>query len=198
MKRPRRDLKPIIYLLAEDKTGYFVLQAIVREKSINAVVKLRGKAEGVSNLANEVEELIRLALAEKALKDCFVVLHDTDDSVQAYRENYDKITLICDKYKEHVTRLEATEEVEAWLLADEGLCNWLGIKAKASDSLKRPSDRLKSLINARSGNWTWNKLHQPRILENMTATGDKTGGSASMQIAMKRLAQLPCFQPETA
>ena len=198
MKRPRRNLKPTIYLLAEDKTGYFVFQAIVREKSINATVKLLGRAEGVSNLANEVEELIRLALTEKFPKDCIVVLHDTDDSVQAYRESYDKITRVCDKYGEHVTRLEATEEVEAWLLVDDGLCKWLGIKAKASDNLKRPSDLLKSLVNARSGNWTWNKLHQPRILENMTATGDKLGGSVSMRVAISRLTQLSCFQPETA
>ncbi|MHB8629985.1 MAG: hypothetical protein ACYDBJ_27090 [Aggregatilineales bacterium] len=193
MTRPRRTSpKPVIYLLAEDQTGYFVFQAIVRERKINAIVRLRGAAEGVSLLANEVEELILLILKEKSSKDCIVVLHDTDDSVQPYREDYDKIVRICEKYKDHVTRLEAIQEIESWLLADEGLCKWLDVKPKASDSLKRPSDQLKTLVKARPGNWKWDKKHQPRILENMSANGDRL--SESMRLAIQTLLQLPCTQ----
>jgi hypothetical protein len=199
MKPPHRTAaKPVIYLLAEDVTGFHVMQAIIREKRINATIKLRGQAQGLSILANEVEELIQLTLVEKNPEDCIVILHDTDDSVQTYREHYEKIERICDnKYKGRVTRLAATQEIEAWLLADEGLCTWLGIKAQPSDHLKRPSDHLKTHVKKRAGNWKWDKRHQPKILLNIDATGDKSGGSLSMQSAMKKLATLPCFQPET-
>jgi hypothetical protein len=194
MKRQhqRRPSKPIIYLIAEDKTGEQVFRAIIQKRGVNADVRFRGKAEGVVPLAEELKELIDTVLHEKSGKDCIVVLHDTDDSVQTYREHYKQIALICDQYQEHVTRLEAVQEIEAWLLADSGLCKWLNIKPKASDYLKRPSDRLRSLIHERPGSLKWNRNDQPKILQNISATGDEF--SESMRIAMKILLQLPCAQ----
>src|SRR5258708_965229 len=194
MKRrgQQRPIRPTIYLIAEDKTGQFVLKAILSKRGIKADVQLRGKAEGVSSLAREIKELIDTILQQKSGKDCIVVLHDTDDSTQTYREDYYRIEQICQNYKEYVTHLKAIQEIEAWLLADSGLCEWLHISPKACDHLKRPSDTLKRYVNARPGNWKWDKIHQPKILENISADGHKL--SESMRIAMQTLLQLSCTQ----
>jgi hypothetical protein len=136
-----------------------------------------------------------IALKEETDNDCIVVLHDTDDSVQIYREDYETIKRACERFTEQVTRLQAVQEIEAWLLADDGFCRWLGETPKASDHIPKPSARLDSLINKKFGKRLWTNLNKPKILEqHMDATGDKPGRSVSMRTAMELLGQLTCTQ----
>src|SRR5262245_46206280 len=111
---------PIIHLIAEDKTGEFVFKEIVRKRSIPAKVIPYGKATGISTLAKEIKALIQVAPRESKGRDCIIVLHDTDISVQTNRKHYETIEQVCASYHDRVTRLEARQEIEAWLLADEG------------------------------------------------------------------------------
>ncbi len=198
MKRRGAPNRPTIHLIAEDKTGEFVFKELVRKKNINAHVKAYGKAVGVSTLAQEIEELIAIVLREKSARDCIVVLHDTDDAVQTYREDYETINNVCGRFSEHVTRLQAVQEIEAWLLADNDFCHWLGEQPKACDHIQKPSVRLESLINRKFGKRLWTNLNKPRILaEHMDASGDRPGRSQSMRLAMELLTQLPCTQTAT-
>lgn len=196
-KRKRSQLGPTIHLIAEDQTGYFVFDTIIRKKGIKAVVELVAKPKNLSDLGSKIEALIRLAIDRKKGKDCIIVLHDTDDSVETNRKHYERIAQACEKYQDDVTRLPAVQEIEAWLLADSGLCKWLRIKPRPSDHVSRPSDRLRTLINDKTGKQMWNEQYQPKILENMDATGDQPGRSQSMQAAMNVLLKLPCTQLKT-
>src|SRR5258708_6009624 len=92
---------------------------LVKRKNINANVRLRGVAAGISPLAAELEDVIKATLEEKLPRDCIIVLHDLDDAVQTYRKAYKRIGVICQKYADDVTLLVANQKIEACLLADE-------------------------------------------------------------------------------
>jgi hypothetical protein len=195
MKRRGTSRRSTIHLIAEDKTGEFVFKELMRKKNSNAHVRAYGKAVGVSTLAQEIEALILIALHEKSGNDCIVVLHDTDVSVQTYRKDYETINRVCEHFTEQVTRLQAVQEIEAWLLADDAFCHWLGETPKASDHIPKPSERLERLINKKFGRRLWTNLNKPKILEqHMDATGDQPGRSESMRIAMEVLGELSCTQ----
>jgi hypothetical protein len=119
------------------------------------------------------------------------VLHDTDVSVQTNRKDYRDIEKICRSYPQQVTRLEAVQEIEAWLLADKGFCRWLGQTAKKSDHLPQPSKKLEDLINRKYGRSQLTIRTKERILQqHMDVTGEKL--SQSMKTAMDVLSKLPC------
>lgn len=185
---------PAIWLIPEDKTGFYVFQAILSAKGINAHLKLWGEANGISRLANQLEDLIKIALRRKAEQDCIVVLHDTDDSVQANRLLYDAIKQICEReeYQPHVTEIVAVEEIEAWLLADGGFCDWLKIPPRAADNAAQPSKVLEQLLNKHKKKMVWNDDTKQKVIPHMDASGDLL--SPSMREAMQTFLSLPCTQ----
>ncbi|MEP7285648.1 MAG: hypothetical protein ABI947_07770 [Chloroflexota bacterium] len=195
MKRRNDPARPTVWLIPEDLTGYYVFEAIFREKQLNTHLELRGRAEGVAKLAKEVEGLIETLLREKSPTDCIIILHDTDESVQENRKSYLEIERICDKekYRAHVIRIEVVQEIEAWLLADTKLCQWLEKSPKASDHIPQPSKVFEAHLNKQK-HMKWNNLNKSKVLKNMDATGDQPGRSQSMSAAMQTLLQLPCVQ----
>lgn len=191
MKGRAKTTVPRIHLIAEDRTGEIVFREIVRKKHIAVQVIPYGKAVGVSMLAKEIKGLIWAALQESTGRDCIIVLHDTDTSVESYREHYKTIERVCNLYPERVTRLEAVQEIEAWLLADAGFCKWLDEKPRASDHIPQPSKTVQKMVNDKFGGAIWTNLNKPRILrDHMDATGETL--SSSMRKAMDTFQQLPC------
>lgn len=94
------------------------------------------------------------------------------------------------KYHQDVSLIIAKDEIESWLLADEGLCKWLGIKAKNRDEDKQPSNILDSAVKKTSGKkYT---LMRETVLKKLDGTGDKH--SLSMKKAVQRLQNAPCFR----
>src|SRR5258707_13706869 len=110
MKRRDQAARPRIYVIAEDQTGFFVLDEIVRKKKIAEKVNLRGQPKGVSSLAKDLKGIIDTLLRTITDQDCIIVLHDTDILVETYRDHYQKIEQICNSYQGRVTRLEAVQE----------------------------------------------------------------------------------------
>lgn len=193
MKRRGNATNNKIHLIAEDKTGEFVFKEIIRKKDIAVRVVAYGKAVGVSTLAREIKGLLATILRKSSAQDCIIVLYDTDISVQTDREHYQKIAQICKSHGERVTRLEAVQEIESWLLADKGFCRWLDEHARASDHIPQPSKKLESLINDKFGRSMWTNLNKPKLLQqHMDASGDKL--SESMHVSMEVIKKLPCIQ----
>ncbi len=191
MKRRDQSAHSRIYVIAEDKTGYFVLDEIVRKKEIAVKVILRGEPKGVSSLAKDLKGIIDTLLRTITDQDCIIVLHDTDTLVETYRDHYQKIERICNSYHGRVTRLEAIQEIEAWLLADEGFCRWIGQSPTASDHISQPSKKLEKMIKDKFGRNKWTNLEKPKILrDHMDVSGENL--SESMRNAMKTFQQLPC------
>src|SRR5262249_40911734 len=129
---------------------------------IPAKVIAYGKATGISTLAKEIKGLIEVALRESKGRDCIIALYDTDISVQTNRRHYETIEQVCASYHDRVTRLEARQEIEAWLLADEGFCKWLDEKPKASDHIPQPSRKLQKMVNDKYGGSQWTNLNKTK------------------------------------
>ncbi|MHB8625501.1 MAG: hypothetical protein ACYDBJ_00800 [Aggregatilineales bacterium] len=192
---------PTIFLVPEDEIGYFVFEAIRQKKKINARIDWRGpsrtgKNKNIADLAFELEELLETILREKEINDCILVVHDTNASNPDNRRNYEEIARICktEKYKAHVTLLRADEEIEAWLLADVGVCKWLGQKPKSWDGKKKPSSQIETWVNKKFRRH-WNRETKRQAAEKMTVTGMKY--SRSMQEAMDTFLALPCTKVMT-
>lgn len=156
------------------------------------VIKPTGGTPNLSRLAAQLEKLIQSIQKQK--NDCIAVLHDQDANAEPHRrQHYDKIQQVCRRYQQ-VVEVIAKDELEAWLLADGGLCNWLGIKVQNWDEKTKPSEKLASLINEKF------RLAYPgdltKILPHLDGTGFKM--SHSLQVAIEHLQSAPCVSKKEA
>ncbi len=154
------------------------------------VIKPTGGSPNLARLAAQLERLIKSI--SKGKNDCIAVLHDQDANAEPHRrQHYDKIRQVCGRYKQ-VVHVIAKDELESWLLADAGLCAWLGIKVRNWDEETKPSDKLASLVNEKF------RLAYPgdlaKILPHIDGSGHKT--SQSLTEAMHHLASAPCVTAE--
>jgi hypothetical protein len=179
-----------IHLILEDQTDADVVRAILKANGYSTVkVKphlTTGGRGGISRLALQLPRLIATARAERGDRDCIAVLHDKDELTETRREHHTRIEDICRNHDD-VKHIVAEDEIEAWLLADEGVCRWLGVKASNQDSLKKPKSRLDSLINKKVGKGYSGPTRQ-KVL-------DHVGGenhSPSLNRALAHLENAPC------
>jgi hypothetical protein len=194
-------MMPTMWLIVEGDSDPKVIRRILEQKKI--VVRVEPifpehGGRGVPLLAEHLETLINYAIQRKNPDDCIVVFHDIDETTNVYRKHYETINAICgsEKYKALVTLITAKDEIEAWLLADEGLCKWLRVKPnKKCDSIKKPSQKLNELIRKHNDRMKWNSRYWDDVLKYLDATGDKL--SPSMRDSLKRLMELPCTQSKT-
>lgn len=189
---------PTMWLIAEGESDAKVIQRILDAKNIAVKVnRVNPKfGGGIPRLAQELEALIKSAMLKKKSHDCIVVFHDADNlqpMLPEHPKHYKDIEKICIGYKKHVTRILACDEIEAWLLADEGLCKWLHIKPDDEcDSREKPSQKLNEQIRKHNKKMKWNSRYWGDILKYLDATGDKR--SPSMRDSLKRLLELSCTQ----
>jgi len=180
-----------IWLITEDESDKVIVEALVRKKGFDiqvARLKLTGGSGGVDRLAHQLERLIRDAKDMKKPNDCIVVLHDADIHMQqSNRQTYEQIRRICKDNK--VTLILARDEIEAWLLADSGICKWLGIRPRNHDEETKPKDKLNSLLDQKH-NMKYRERNQEKILAHLNGDGDTH--SPSMQEALQHLEDAPC------
>lgn len=180
----------IIYLTTEDRMDANVIRAFIRAKQLLFEIKESElQVRGINQLAAQLGNIIKSFLKERRAGDCIAVLHDADALTQTDRTRYDQIRQVCDRYREDVFLVIARDELEAWLLADEGLCDWLGEKPGNKDEMKRPSDRLKSLAKAKM-NRDYGQRTQEQVLKHLNGTADKH--SPSFQQALAHLNNAAC------
>lgn len=181
-----------IWLIAEDETDRQVFQRIFDAKGLTVRVEFlepAGNSGGISRLAHQLENLIRTANARRGKNDCIVVFHDADECVQPDRASYEKIKNICEKYRDIVVLIIACDEIESWLLADEGLCKWIGIRPRNCDNQQQPSSTLSSTLQ-RKKKPKYKGRYRGQVLAHVDGTGDKL--SPSMKQAMQHL-NAHCF-----
>src|SRR5262249_6218344 len=133
-----------------DRGDAEVINAILKAKKINVRIRpLPPKQGSISRLAKELKTLIQIALHDRKPGDCIAVLHDADEQVQTSREDHQRITRICATYKKDVVLVIPRDELEAWILADSGVCLWLGVSPKNRDEEQKPSDTLSGLMQSK-------------------------------------------------
>lgn len=179
-----------IYLIVEDLKDKEIVEAILKAKKLSVRIEARrptGGAGGISRLSSQLERLIQTARKDEKPGDCIAVLHDADEFVQPNRKDFEQIHRICSRYG--VVEVIARDEIEAWLLADNGVSKWLGIKHENHDSKKQPSETLASKVNK--------KIRKPYMGQGRAAVLREINGdskSPSMQAALRQLKASPCYQ----
>ena len=179
-------------MIAESKDDPKILEALFKTKQIKSKIINRTKGPGgVSRLADNLERLIQTILQEpgRSQDDCIVVLHDVDIHSEPRREQYNKIKQICGKYTNIVIRIEAVDTIEAWLLSNEGICQWLGITTDNRDGLTDPKGFLKTKIRDKHKSIKYQGSGKEKAL--VQIKGDIH--SASFKTAIKQLKEAGCI-----
>lgn len=180
-----------LYLITEDENDYRIVEAGLKALGISKRVKWSksSKPKGVSRLADELKLLIRTALAEKSAGDCIVVLHDADTHVQPDRTIYNRIRQICEQYEKDVLLVIAHDEIEAWLLADGGVCAWLDVPPRNRDGIRKPSEEFERLLKNKH-RLKYQGADRRKVYDHIN--GDNAGNSPSLRAALELLENAPC------
>lgn len=186
----------IIWLICEDESDAPVIQNLLKAHGYEVTVKElppTGGRGGISRLAAQIDRLIATARAKVAGNPnaCFAVFHDADQQTEAHKQHQEKIEQVC-KF-EGVKRIVAFDELEAWLLADTGVCKWLGCEPGNHDSLRKPSDRLDTYLK-KAGKGKLDS--RSRLNASKQASGDSR--SPSLKKELKHLDGAPCVRPSSA
>jgi len=179
-------------VIAESKDDPKILEALFKTKQIKSKIINRTKGPGgVSRLADNLERLIQTILQEpgRSQDDCIVVLHDVDIHSEPRREQYNKIKQICGKYTNIVIRIEAVDTIEAWLLSNEGICQWLGITTDNRDGLTDPKGFLKTKIRDKHKSIKYQAFGKQKVVAQIKVIIHST----SFKEAIKQLRDAGCL-----
>ncbi|SRR5258706_9863454 len=188
-----------IWLIVEDPTDADVLKAIVQKRGFPVKIEhvpMENNMTGIFRLAGELQKLIETTKSRKAVDDCIAVLVDAEYyKLDKERTHHKKVQAICESYADEVRLLWAVQEIEAWLLADPGLCKWLDIAAENNDGENDPKEKLQGLLRHHKHR-KWQGSDRARVLAEITGTGDEH--SPSMQIAIQYLMSSPCNSKDSS
>ncbi len=184
-----------IHLIVEDQTDAEVVRAMLKARKIRVQVHPlipTGASGGVSRLARQLEQLIQTALRKRQTGDCIAVLNDADEMSETNRSSHNQIKATCRKYPRDVVLIVASDEIEAWLLADEGLCRWLSENPRnASTNERKPSERLERAVKNKTGK-KYSGRTRAQVLEKLDGTGERY--NRSLQKALTHLHNAPCVR----
>lgn len=182
----------IIWLITEDEGDFKAVREIFRAKNTSIRIKWLKVAcgsGGIFRLLDQLETLIAYAFSNKSDQDCIAVLHDADIHKQPHRETYDEIRRICKKHK--VYHAIAEDELEAWILADAGICEWLGIKHEIWDKDSKPSNKLDEFLKKKNQRMKYKGNYRDEVLKHLNGNNL----SPSLEKALKHLENAPCTRP---
>jgi hypothetical protein len=182
-----------IWLIAEDESDVQVVRYILRKKGYDVNVRhvpLQSGSGGVSQLARQLPKLIKGVKAKRKAGDCIVVLHDLDaESQHRHNADYAAIARIC--REEDVILIIADDKIEAWLLADKGLCEWLKSQPRHWDGRPEVKRELEHLLHKAYPRMRYGGPDRDKILSNLDGTGEAF--SPSLKRALDRLIEENCI-----
>lgn len=193
-----------IWLIAEGETDVLIFRRLLELKGYEVEFEAR-PVRGVGGLANFVkveskkkgaqftilEKMLDSILVVATPTDCMVILYDADEHTRQNDNARRRIIEICRHYCDtrstKVIRLVARNAIEAWLLADDGLCTHFNQRPQNRDHEERP----KRILEQWLGKLPYDSLTlRDKLLETMTGSGDAY--SPSMKVAFQCLAVCDC------
>jgi hypothetical protein len=182
-----------LWLIHEGQNDVEVAKAILKHHAphIKVVPILpTGNNPNLARLSRQIKILIEGAIQKRQKGDCIVVLHDADKLTRPHnRQDYEHIQQVCISHRRDVYLVIAHDEIEAWLLADEGFCRWLGTKPRNWDEQAKPSVTLINLLD-KAGKSRYALENLPKLLIYVDGTGAKY--SPSLKEALDHLKTAPC------
>lgn len=187
-----------IWLIVEGKKDGDIVRSILKKRYPHIRVRVlepTGHSPSVSRLAAQVETLLRVAIQRRDQGDCIAILHDADTISRPHnRQDYERIA---EAHRRHVGQVKlviAKDEIESWLLADEGLAGWLLKRAGNYDEREKPSEILNGWLDS-AGKPKFRLENLLEILSHMNGTGDRH--SPSLRDALALLDGAPCARTPT-
>jgi hypothetical protein len=186
-----------LWLIVEDENDGVVVRHLLAKKGFALsieVITATGGSGGISRLAAQLSQLIKTIQANKRFDrqgDCIAVLHDHDEQTQQQnRKLYEDIEKVC--AAQGIKRAVAIDELEAWMLADSGLCTWLEITPRNCDAIQKPSDQLRSHLSKK--NLKYQGKTRADVVSKLVGDGDRH--SPSMREALKLFDDAPCLKKD--
>lgn len=175
-----------IWLIVEDEEDKHIAEQLLIKSGFRVRIRFRQSGPGgISRLQSQLEELIREAINNQSRHDCIAVLHDWDEHKQSDRAIYTNIEATCKRYP--VKYIVIPNSIEAWLLADAGLCKWLEIKQDNWDTHTDPKHELNRLLKDKKG-IRFQGPKRTQVLSHLT--GNTV--SPSLREALRHLENAPC------
>ncbi len=142
-------------------------------------------ANGIGNIKRRLDALIHLASDRiEGGQGCVAVVVDRDCKNCKHDEPHRTISTVC---QSHATPyIEAVEALEAWLLADDGIANWLGVTRRAgTDRIRDPKGIIERAFYKKTKRTYGRRLGRTQLAAQ--ATGVQSSGSRSWTQALAHL-----------
>jgi hypothetical protein len=164
-----------LWLIAEHRNDADVVVEILKKRGIPVninPVSMPDNKSGINHMLQELAKLIETTQAARQADDRIAVLIDAEwYKLKRDRYNHKQVAAICRRFRPDVKLLWAVQEIEAWLLADSGVCAWLGIEVQQTDPLHDPKEKLSSLLHHRG--LSSRGRGRSRIFQQMRGDGDQ-------------------------
>lgn len=135
-------------------------------------------AWGLGNIKRNARRLIGLARDRvDGRRGCVAVVVDRDGRDPSKDDPHRTIARAC--RRERVEFIAARENIEAWFLADPGICDWLRLAPPATtDSIRDPKKRVGAAFYNRTGRPYRQRRARPEVARHSTGIEAKRNASA--------------------
>ena len=139
----------VVLIVEDDSDGRAIAELASRSGCRARVDWL--PAGGIGNIKRNADRLIRLAGDRiDGANGCVAVLVDRDSKDPSTEEPHRTIWRACRRAR--VEFIAVREAVEAWFLADPGICTWLGLTQPVrTDSIANPKKRVAVAFDKKTG-----------------------------------------------
>ena len=172
-----------VVLIVEDDSDGRAISLLVKTLNARAVVDWL-PANGIGNIQRNGRRLIALAKDRAGQHGCVAVIIDGDRKNVGRDEPHRSIARECRVRR--VPLLVARESIEAWMLSDVGICQWLEIAARPSThTLTSPKGIVSRAFLRKTGRQY--RRRRARVEVAQRATGLNRAANPSMDQAIGHL-----------
>jgi hypothetical protein len=174
----------VVVIVEDDSDGRAIAELVARTDQPVQFDWL--PAGGIGNIKRNAERLITLARDRvEQRRGCVAVLVDRDRKNPSRDEPHRTIARACRRGK--VEFVVAQEALEAWFLADPGVCGWLGLAPPATtDTIRDPKQRVSQAFHRTTGRPY--RKRRARLEVARHSTGIDVGKNGSAQQAFAAIA----------
>ncbi len=143
-------------------------------------------ANGIGNIKRNGPKLIELARDRAGERGCVAVIVDGDGRDPARDDPHRAIDQACRAGQ--VPLVIAREAMEAWFLADEAVCVWLGVRVEPNTATIADPKRVVADTYLRTTGRTYRRLRRARLIVAQKASDPNAGRNSSLAEALAHLA----------
>jgi hypothetical protein len=172
-----------VVLIVEDDSDGRAISTLMQNLQIRAVIDWL-PANGLGNIQRNGRKLVALAKDRVGRRGCVAVIIDGDSKNPARDEPHRTIARDC--RASNVPLVIARESLEAWLLADRGICEWLEVPTRpTTHTLGDPKDVVSRAFLRKTGRPY--RQRRARLEVAKRTTGLNRAANISLDTALRHL-----------